>query len=209
MNEFNNFISQYSIELEDYLKQTETLAIVEIDNELRISNYNSCFAKMISAKKNMRGIEIYSCLLPESHDILPLSGSVTKLAVWLNFTSESSSAVPLHCKIFKADSGKHIIFAGHLSLTSELMIQEMTIMSNEMANMTRSLHQKNKELQEANSKIKVLGGIIPICMHCKKIRDDKGYWNQLEKFIAENSEAQFSHGICDPCLEKYYPDKDD
>lgn len=64
------------------------------------------------------------------------------------------------------------------------------------------------ELEEAVEKIKVLSGIIPICMHCKQIRDDKGYWNQLEKFISQNSDATFSHGICDPCLEKHYPEED-
>ena len=64
------------------------------------------------------------------------------------------------------------------------------------------------ELQQALENIKVLSGIIPICMHCKQIRDDKGYWNKLEKFISEHSDAQFSHGICDACLEKYYPEED-
>ncbi len=60
------------------------------------------------------------------------------------------------------------------------------------------------ELKEAQSQVKQLSGVIPICMHCKEIRDDEGYWNQLEKFISEHSEAQFSHGICDKCMEKYY-----
>lgn len=62
------------------------------------------------------------------------------------------------------------------------------------------------KLREANSQIKVLSGIIPICMYCKEIRDDKGYWNRLEKFITENSEAQFSHGICDKCMKEQHPD---
>lgn len=54
-----------------------------------------------------------------------------------------------------------------------------------------------------------LKGTIPICMHCKKIRDDKGAWNQLEKYISEHSEAQFSHGICDKCLKDNYPEEND
>ncbi|WP_163338979.1 hypothetical protein [Desulfopila sp. IMCC35008] len=57
-------------------------------------------------------------------------------------------------------------------------------------------------------KIKVLSGIVPICMHCKQIRDDKGYWNQLEAFISKHSDAQFSHGICEAYLGKYYPEED-
>ena len=64
----------------------------------------------------------------------------------------------------------------------------------------------NKELQDALLSIKKLEGIIPICMHCKEIRDDKGSWNRLEKYISENSEAQFSHSICNECLRKYHPE---
>ena len=67
------------------------------------------------------------------------------------------------------------------------------------------------EAQEAlkfklENELRVLKGIIPICMHCKGIRDDTGYWSQLEKFISEHSEVQFSHSICDKCLKKYYPE---
>lgn len=71
------------------------------------------------------------------------------------------------------------------------------------------IRQTQKELEEATNEIKTLQGIIPICMHCKGIRDDKGYWNQLEEYITEHSEAQFSHGICETCLEKHYPDDED
>ena len=62
------------------------------------------------------------------------------------------------------------------------------------------------KLQEALKKIKTLRGIIPICAACKKIRDDKGYWNQIESYIKEHSDADFSHGICPECAEKLYPD---
>jgi PAS domain S-box-containing protein len=65
------------------------------------------------------------------------------------------------------------------------------------------LAEKNK-LQDALSQIKQLSGLIPICSHCKKIRDDQGYWNQIEAYISQHSEAVFSHGICKDCLEKHY-----
>lgn len=57
--------------------------------------------------------------------------------------------------------------------------------------------------------LRMLKGIIPICMHCHQIRDDKGSWNKLEKFITEHSEAQFSHGICEKCLKENYPEEAD
>lgn len=62
------------------------------------------------------------------------------------------------------------------------------------------------KLQDAIDKIKVLKGIIPICANCKKIRDDKGYWNQIESYIKKHSEADFSHGICPDCLRELYPE---
>ncbi len=68
------------------------------------------------------------------------------------------------------------------------------------------IRRTQNKLEEAIKEIKILKGIIPICMHCKGIRDDKGYWNQLERYITEHSEAEFSHSICDVCLKKYYSD---
>ncbi len=62
-----------------------------------------------------------------------------------------------------------------------------------------------KSLQNSLAKIKTLSGMLPICASCKKIRDDKGYWNQIETYIGEHSEAEFSHGICPECVKKLYP----
>jgi hypothetical protein len=60
-------------------------------------------------------------------------------------------------------------------------------------------------IREALDKVKVLSGLLPICASCNKIRDDKGYWNQIESYIKEHSEAEFSHSICPECAKKLYP----
>jgi CheY-like chemotaxis protein len=60
-----------------------------------------------------------------------------------------------------------------------------------------------QELQEALAKVKILTGLLPICRGCKKIRDDSGYWNQVEIFLAQQTEATFSHGFCPQCAEKW------
>ena len=62
------------------------------------------------------------------------------------------------------------------------------------------------ELENALNEIKVLKGILPICSFCKKIRDDQGYWNQVEVYVREHSNANFSHSICPSCAQKHYPD---
>lgn len=64
------------------------------------------------------------------------------------------------------------------------------------------------ELEQALEEIKTLRGILPICSFCKRIRDDQGYWKQLEEYIHQHSEAEFSHSICRECARKYYPDLD-
>jgi C4-dicarboxylate-specific signal transduction histidine kinase len=68
------------------------------------------------------------------------------------------------------------------------------------------VEQRTEKLQEAMSKVKILSGFLPICSSCKKIRDDKGYWNQIESYIRKHSEAEFSHGICPDCTVKLYPE---
>ena len=76
----------------------------------------------------------------------------------------------------------------------------------QVGNRTAELMEKNSELEKALRKIKQLSGLLPICASCKKIRDDRGYWKQIEAYISENSEAKFSHGICPECAAKLYPE---
>ncbi len=63
------------------------------------------------------------------------------------------------------------------------------------------------ELETTLNEVKVLRGIIPICASCKKIRDSEGYWKQVESYIEDHSEAQFSHGLCEECADKLYGDQ--
>jgi PAS domain S-box-containing protein len=77
----------------------------------------------------------------------------------------------------------------------------------------RKLHEEEREtliseLQAAEAAVKRLRGLLPICSSCKKIRDEKGNWQQMERYVTEHSEAAFSHGMCPECLKLYYPDLD-
>ncbi len=64
---------------------------------------------------------------------------------------------------------------------------------------------RTADLEKALSQVKLLSGFLPICASCKKIRDDKGYWNQIETYIQKHSEAEFSHSICPDCSQRLYP----
>lgn len=69
----------------------------------------------------------------------------------------------------------------------------------------RELTARNEELENALQEVKTLSGLLPICSYCKKIRDDGGYWSQMEEYIGKRSEAQFSHGICPACVQENFP----
>jgi len=64
---------------------------------------------------------------------------------------------------------------------------------------------RTAELKDALARVKTLSGFLPICVSCKKIRDDKGYWTQVEEYLRDHSEVEFSHGLCPDCLKKLYP----
>lgn len=68
------------------------------------------------------------------------------------------------------------------------------------------LHRRNEDLERALSEVKTLRGLLPICASCKRIRDDQGYWNQIETYLRENSNVEFTHGTCPDCAKKLYPE---
>lgn len=84
--------------------------------------------------------------------------------------------------------------------------EEISRLMNELIATKRDLQQKTIELQDALDLVKLLSGYLPICASCKKIRDDKGYWQAVESYISSHSEAKFSHGICPDCIQKLYPE---
>ncbi len=78
-----------------------------------------------------------------------------------------------------------------------------------LVEMQSALASKIEELHDASDQIKTLRGIVPICAKCKKIRDDQGYWNQVEVYVSHHTEARFSHGVCPECVKELYPELED
>ncbi len=83
-----------------------------------------------------------------------------------------------------------------------LIASDITEMKESQEERERLVH----ELQDALAHVKQLSGLLPICSMCKKIRDDGGYWQEIDRYVRDHSDAQFSHGICPDCLREYYPD---
>ena len=87
-----------------------------------------------------------------------------------------------------------------------LLAQEFNLLIDKRRQAEKDLKQEISEHKEALDKVKLLSGFLPICASCKQIRDDRGYWNQIESYIRDNSEVEFSHSICPDCATKLYGD---
>ncbi|NTW87937.1 MAG: PAS domain S-box protein [Desulfobulbaceae bacterium] len=88
-------------------------------------------------------------------------------------------------------------------------LSEFLVINRDITERMKMVEEKERlidDLQKALANVMMLSGLIPICASCKKIRDDKGYWNEVESYIRDHSEARFSHGICPECAKKLYPE---
>lgn len=128
------------------------------------------------------------------------------ISVTIPYLTEQSDTVMFIGYGITALAGVIFTVAGGtlLARRREELIQANATLEKGIAEREKLIH----KLQEANNQIQTLSGIVPICMYCKGIRDDQGYWNRVEKFISQHSAAQFSHGICPKCMKEKHPDID-
>ncbi|MGM0460824.1 MAG: hypothetical protein ACQEQ4_00175 [Fibrobacterota bacterium] len=146
---------------------------------------------------------------------IPLSMKRWSLVV-LQDTKELYNEIETH--LFRTGIFSLIILTGFFGilfyflrpLTKHILLEYRELKS-QIAEKTRDLEHENREkdranaqLQEKIEQINTLQGLIPICANCKRIRDDSGYWEQLEEYFSKQSEARFSHGICPDCMKKLY-----
>lgn len=162
------------------LSEASFEGIVIID-ELRIVDVNSTICKMLGYKPSeIIGMEAIEVVPPDLRDRLKRkieSGDEQLYASYCLRKDGSIFPTEVHARMFSYKGRKVRVSA----------IRDMT------------------EQKKAEAEIKTLRGILPICSSCKKIRDDKGYWNQIEGYIRSRSEAEFSHSICPECAKEIYP----
>jgi len=119
--------------------------------------------------------------------------------------------------IFRKQSGKWKICHSSISIPYGLVragevypMQELMgrtqMLEAMVAERTEELEAKNVKLAEAMANIRTLKGLVPICAACKKIRDDAGYWHQVETYVHDHTEAEFSHGLCPDCIPRFFPE---
>ncbi len=111
--------------------------------------------------------------------------------------------VGLNCIIQRTENA-YLLAGLFETIDQESVIQNLSLQHSEVLNLYRDTMRQKAELESARAKIKVLQGFLPICSSCKKVRDDKGYWNRIEEYIRDHSEAEFSHGLCPDCEKSFF-----
>jgi hypothetical protein len=143
-------------------------------------------------------------LLYKNNDPMVFEGILT-IGDLYTFTS-------IRSKIYRKQN--EILIMGEVDAKELLKQNEITLhLNTDINNLQRQLIKEKsiiektlKELQESMERVKVLSGLLPICANCKKIRDDKGYWQAVEGYIMDHTDAKFSHGVCPECAKKLYPE---
>ena len=123
-------------------------------------------------------------------------------------TTEPPYIILLTARGEKDDIVRGLQAGAHDYITKPYDSQELQVrigVGKRILELQASLAERMRQLQQALDDVRTLRGFIPICIQCKKIRDDQGYWNQVEVYIRDHSEAEFTHGICPACCEELYP----
>jgi len=165
---------------------------------------NKKFAEILgySVEECLNNMHFEQTVYPEDLDMVReqirkrISGTIN--SVNYTFRGIKKNGEIIHLEVFGSTiqlTEKRAVAGSILDITARKQVEEQR-------------EELIEALQKALSEVKTLRGFLPICSYCKKIRDDKGYWDQIESYIHKHSDAEFSHGICPECAKKYFPDLD-
>ena len=203
----NKELQKYSNKIESYLAKSNGVGIVQLDANLNILDCNIGFMRLFNPRETPTGEQLSNYLELDAKDIrcdeelkIPCSRKTGMNAV-------------NNCYLIQTDDG-YLLFCERLLLTESRALEQMGNLNDELINLQRESIKKNNQLEKLRhqldervveleatlARVTQLEGIIPICMYCKKIRDDKNSWQHLESYISDHSEAMFSHGACPDCL---------
>lgn len=187
-----------------YLTRLAPILMLTLDTGGRIIDVNDYAGEIISRDPFPRNIDELIVSFDKRFD---LQAALNHPDGKQMFSINTASGEPqTYWFTFRASADRILVF-GHADIGDMERLQKETLSLNqETANLNRQLQKKNAQLQDALDHVKTLQGIIPICAHCHKIRNDEQIWDRLEKYLCEHTDAVLSHGICPDCLEKYYPD---
>ena len=205
-----------------FLAAARSTILVQIDDEGLIVSANRAFEHAAGLSGQAEGLRASDYLLnedghPHPAFIDPIKKDNENILVHFSFRNQFFS-----CVLMKIEPGQ-LLVGEALTVSENSIMEQMTALTNETIRFSRELRDKNAQLirlnyekdelidklTEAKNQIKTLSGMIPICSYCKNIRDDKGFWQRVEEYVTNHSEAIFSHGICPDCIRKYFPEMAD
>jgi PAS domain S-box-containing protein len=121
----------------------------------------------------------------------------------------TKATIVFDVRVPTATGDRHYITSVRPILDGEARVTSVVCISKDITERKQvELERENliRDLQAALAKVKTLSGMLPICAHCKKIRDDQGYWTRIESYISAHTQAEFSHGICPDCISEVFPE---
>lgn len=180
----------------EYILEHLSDSILILDSRNRIVDCNRACQKMSNLDVNRKTMPAFRELeeLRDLHDSIITTNSSSPRELTIKVDAEQR-VFDLRIDILHNRKGKLI---GRI-----LHFHDITARKKAEAERERII----SELQEALDKVNTLSGFLPICANCKKIRDDSGYWDEVENYISKHSKAQFSHTLCNDCLKKRYPEQ--
>mgnify|MGYP006427182069 CR=1 FL=1 len=188
----------------DYIYNSAPLLFFKLDRNWRILDINRFAAGKVGP---LSPDAVFSDLIVDLQSTFDLETMVRSFESEHLLSVAAAGREPESFLFEFKRSNSHILAFGHPATKDMGRIQtEIMSLNRDLGNLNRELQKKNAQLQSALDHVKTLQGIIPICMHCHKIRNDKQIWDRLEAYLSEHTEAQLSHGICPDCMEKYYSD---
>lgn len=181
-----------------------SLAGVYIIQDEIFTYVNKRFAEILgySVEECLDNLRFRQTVHPEDLDFVQEQIS-KRLSGEVNSVNYTFRAIKKNGKIIQVE-----IFGSKIQLTGKRAVAGSILDITARKQVEEQREELIKALQKALSEVKTLRGFLPICSYCKKIRDDKGYWNQIESYIHKHSDAEFSHGICPDCSDKLYGDQD-
>lgn len=206
------YLQSFQRDLVAFLAEESSVAIVAIDDRMVIKACNNGFLQLFSLETPPIGRSLGDFLLISERYLL-LPGSEWRLQC----TAKSGVSGALSGYVFSVQRDL-VLVAERVMATDTTIVGQMTHLTNELVNKERELARQNKrlsllreelsakvkELESTLARVKQLEGILPICMYCKKIRDDRHAWHKLEEYISSHADVLFSHGLCPDCLPMAY-----
>ncbi len=196
----NSSVPEQAVGLRDMLNTQAAVAMV-LDEDVAKFKVRR---KGVTIHVNSRHIpELQWCLVVEQSEGSMMQQAFRALLVNLAFCVLLTGLVL--CVTYVSVGGYQVCLDQMIDAEKALR-QVTTEQKKALTKQHEELIAKTAEVQRALAEVKQLSGLLPICSSCKKIRDDDGYWNQIENYIGERSNAQFSHGLCPDCIIKLYPE---